>query len=147
MTELLVHQRNQTGPQRGHRAGATNHKLLAIDADEVARSRVRISRDVGNTTTLMTVGVHGRRDVGYALIRWHGEEGTHSAPSRAVGPLVPDHLAGDRVLEGREFGTPLLRENKKPPHPSLLVLLLTLLLRARRFMPRPSLKRFLGYRV
>src|SRR5262245_49536647 len=49
VTELLVHQRDQTGPQGCYRTGSADHELLPIDTDDVACSWIGVPANVRNT--------------------------------------------------------------------------------------------------
>src|SRR5262245_23287120 len=107
VTELLVHQRNETGPQGCYRTGPAEHELLPIDADDVARSRVRVPRDVGNTTALMGAwGIYGWRDAGRALVHRHGKEITYATTGGATKRiLVPDAFGSDSGARAYQLRT------------------------------------------
>src|SRR4029453_14741605 len=55
--KFLVHQCDETGPQRCYRTRPTDHELLSIDADDVARSRVRVPSDIRSTAAPVATGV------------------------------------------------------------------------------------------
>src|SRR5579863_472202 len=95
----LIHQSDQPGPQRRHRARSANLNVLPIDADKVPRFRVGITRHIWNPTTDVLVVDRGG-NMRIFLPRGKAEEIADPATCRALsnGRFIPDYLAGDAIL-------------------------------------------------
>ena len=52
--ELLIGNRDESGPERSHGAGAANDHRLAIDANSVSGGWVGITGDIGNASPAAT---------------------------------------------------------------------------------------------
>src|SRR5437773_7525572 len=104
MTELLVHECDQAGPQWCNRTRPANHGLFPIDPYTITRIRIRISSDVGNTTALVTARVRRCRDTRRVLICRYRKKITDTATGGAIDRIfVPDAFGGDCFTRPSSF--------------------------------------------
>ena len=113
LAQLLVDARDESRPERRHRAG-TAHILrhLAVDQNRIARVLVGISGHVGYASPYMMIRIHRRRH-DTLLPGWKSVHiaDTAAAGTAAVGPLsiIPD------MFPGR---TPFATSREVPPQAS-----------------------------
>jgi hypothetical protein len=82
----LVYARDQTRPQRRHRARAADDRRLSVHVNVVTRLRIGIACNVRHSTAEETSGIYGGRNVRARLIVGFGEDRTN--PATGCSPLA-----------------------------------------------------------
>src|ERR1700691_2029140 len=54
-TKRLIEKRSEPGPERRHRAGASDHRPRSIHDDVIASCRIGIARDIGDATPRLLI--------------------------------------------------------------------------------------------
>ena len=93
---LLIDQRNQRGPRRGHRASPPKDRALPVHTDLIPRRRVGISRNIRHSPPRKMRRVHRCRNLCRSLVGRHRKLLTHPpAAGTFAHSMIPNHFLSD----------------------------------------------------